>query len=185
MSGEFAWVQLVSSASLTLMGLTVSIVAATFTYRNNFGWRPIVLVTSIGLSSGDSELGTYNALVDVEVWNRRKYPLIIRGVSVKIDGLDLIDERTPGKRDWHLYRNTLVLNEEYTIAPQTREKHRASAPFERRSLDEIKCPIIVEVLIFDPRMNKTETFIAQGLYSFNTAHQLDRPRSRWINYLSN
>lgn len=184
MSGEFAWVQLASSASLTLMGLTVSIVAATFTYRNNFGWKPIVLVTSIGLSSFDSGPEKYNALVDVEVWNRRKYPLIIRGVSVKIDGLDLIEDRTSGRPDWHLHRNTLMLNEEYTIAPQTHEKHKASAPFESRSLDELKCPILVNVMIFDPRMNKTETVSAQGLYSFNTAHQLDRPRSGWLDSLS-
>ncbi len=184
MSGEFAWLQLVSSASLTLMGLTVSIVAATFTYRNNFGWRPLALVTSIGLSSGDGERGTYNALVDVEVWNRRKYPLIVRGVSVKIEGLDLVEERKPGKREWYLYRNKLMLDEEYTIAPQTHEKHQASAPFNTTSLDALRCPILVEVMIFDPRMNKTETVTARGLYSFNSSHVLEPPRSGWLKSLS-
>jgi len=174
LSAELGWLQLAASASLTLMGLTVSIVAAVFTYRNNFGWPPLVLITSIGLSSGGGENRKYNALVGVEIWNRRKYPLIVRGVSASIEGLELIDDHTREDRiEWYIYRNSINLDSDHAMDPQSHKRHKISAPFETVPLDAINAPINVEVMFFDPRLNRTTTLKARGLYTFNS-----RPKAK-------
>lgn len=181
---ELAWLELISSASLTVMGLTVSVVAAVFTYRNNFGWAPLALITSIGLSSGRKYPGKYNATVDIEVWNRRKYPIIVRCISIKIVGLEIISD-TQNFDEWWLYSSSeLISDNEHTISPQSHERREIVAPFAASSLDALQCPIIVEVVLFDPRLNRTLKIGARGTYSFNAARDQSSKMPSWLQSLS-
>lgn len=184
MNVHLAWLQMLSSASLAIMGLTVSIFVAAFNFRNNFGWPPLVLITGHGFMSGGGVGANYRAFIKIEFWNRRKYPIIVRVVNVKIDGLDLVQDTKSDLEGWHLHRGSLVLHGARAVAPQTHEDYNVSAPFAPRSLDDLMCPIVVDVSVFDPRINKTEIVTARGLYSLGASPERDRPCAGWIDSLS-
>src|ERR1700741_2491930 len=86
--------QWIASTALTLASVTVAVVAATFNYRQNRGWKPAILVLSQGFD--------IVAWIDFEVWNRRKYPIVVHGVVIKFGNVKL-DQPPPleGKAgDW-------------------------------------------------------------------------------------
>jgi len=184
MNSHLSWLQILSSASLTIMGLTVSIFAAAFNFRNNFGWPPLVLITGHGFMSGGGVGGNYRAFVKIGFWNLRKYPIIVRCVNVRIDGLDLVREINSDLGGCYLNRGSLVLYDARTVAPQTHEDYNVSAPFAPRSLDGLTCPVVVDVSVFDPRVNKTEIVTTRGLYSLGTSPEPASSRAGWIDSLS-
>lgn len=161
------------------MGLTVSVVAAIFTYRNNFGWSPLALITSIGMTAKADGAKKYTALVDVEIWNRRKYPILVRHMVVGFDGLELSRDNARQPVDgWHRHLNSMTRHSEYAISPQMHEKHHVAAPFSANSLDAIDAALLVEVWIFDPRLNRTVTLRTKGRYCLNEAYHRP-PRPKW------
>ena len=181
MPSDVATAQLISSAALTAMSLTVGIVAAIFTYRNNFGWKPIGLVTGIGLSGIGGNTKNFNAHVKFEIWNRRKYPIVVRYINAEFECLDLdrSDKADPNAK-WHMYRNSMILHEEQTIAPQSHEKHEVLAPFTTSSLDALRAPVKITILYFDPRSTKTSEIKLSRIYTFKNIHENRQP---WYNKL--
>jgi predicted alpha/beta-fold hydrolase len=85
---EVPTLQLFAYASLTFAGVCIAAAALMFSYRQNYGWRPTLLVTNHGLEGigGDSE---YIATLHFEFWNRRKYPVVIRHAEVDFGALQL------------------------------------------------------------------------------------------------
>lgn len=69
------------------MSTVVASVALVFSYRQNVGWKPILL--ALEASVGDDKV----LRLRIEFWNRRKYPLTLTYLYVGIDGIDL-DSRT-------------------------------------------------------------------------------------------
>jgi hypothetical protein len=169
MNAGLAVVQLAASVSLTLASMIVSVVAVVFTYRNNFGWPPIVLITSIGLSNIPAEHGKYKAHVSLEIWNRRKYPIVIRNLSVGFRQIELIEDADDrhSRSAWRLHRNAMVKYDEHTLAPQSQEKQEVTGLFEASSLDTVNAPLDISIVFFDPRANRTINLRAAGLYSLN------------------
>ena len=47
---DLSTMQWVASTALTLASITVAVVAATFSYRQNYGWKPAVLVLGQGFA---------------------------------------------------------------------------------------------------------------------------------------
>src|SRR5687767_12504094 len=69
----------VSSIALTAMSTIVASVALVFSFRQNVGWKPVLLVTHSQMSGKGGEW-KFNLTVQVEIWNRRKYPVVVRNV---------------------------------------------------------------------------------------------------------
>ena len=81
--------KLTSSTMLTVAGLVVSVVALNFSYRNSRGWKPLLIIKSrLYTELHEPALSVF---VDFEVWNRRKYPIIIRKLRVMGGDLKFID----------------------------------------------------------------------------------------------
>jgi hypothetical protein len=87
---DAAAMQWIASTALTLAGVAIASVAATFGYRQNYGWKPVVLVTSHGFGGIGRNTESFDATCQFEFWNRRKYPVVIRFVVVRLGNLRIL-----------------------------------------------------------------------------------------------
>lgn len=151
--------QLAAYTSLTFSTVIVGVTALIFTYRNNFGWKPIVLVTSHGVGSGmDDE--HFDVALKYEVWNRRKYPIVLRSMTVRFKTISVVSgmsTRLPSP-GWEIpgWTNELYYREKKSLGPSEHLVFDVAAPFKRRSLDDLEDRPIIRVSYYDPRANKVK-----------------------------
>jgi hypothetical protein len=69
--------QIGMSTLLSAAGFFLAVVVMYFGYRNNFGWKPSVMI--LRRWDGSTEGDEKHAGVEFEVWNRQKYPIISAG----------------------------------------------------------------------------------------------------------
>lgn len=74
--------QIVAYTSLTLSTIIVGVAALIFTYRNNFGWKPLCIVLSHGAGTPPSRQ-YIDATLHFEIWNRHKYPIALRELKIE------------------------------------------------------------------------------------------------------
>lgn len=67
--------QVVTTAALTIVGICVAIASLIVAYRNNFGWASGILVMEAGLGTERAHPKHRRVSFEVQIWNRRKYPL--------------------------------------------------------------------------------------------------------------
>lgn len=149
--------QMVAYTSLTLSTVIVGVTALIFSYRNNFGWKPIVLVTSHGVGSGMDD-AHYDVALKYEVWNRRKYPIVLRSMTVRFNVISVVagmSTRLPSP-GWEIPRSKseLFYREEKSLGPSEHLVFDVAAPFEKRSLDHLEDRPVISVSYYDPRANK-------------------------------
>jgi hypothetical protein len=104
---EPTWIQIaqfIAYVSLTVTGVTVAAASLFISYRNNFGWKPVVFISSMGFK-GDSanDGGRMYARMSLEFWNRRNYPLVLRFMRIELKGLEVDEDGYSGKTrgDWN------------------------------------------------------------------------------------
>lgn len=162
---DLAAMQWVTSTALTLTSVTIALVAVTFGYRQNFGWKPVILVLGHGASGGPSQADDYLAHIDFEVWNRRKYPIAIHFVEIKFGNLELSHDPEP-PAPWYIFHNKLICREQVRLDPAGHQAFNAKLPFKKRSLDTLNETMIIEVYYFDPIANKRKTASIKHKFNF-------------------
>src|SRR5260221_9902681 len=156
-----AWIELLKSATpvlqlvayimLTLASLMVGVASALIAYRSNFGWKPLLLVTSHGFrATGGSRL--VDATLQYEIWNRQKYPILIRSMEITFSSVSI--RTTDVEHPWHA-RPSSIFNMEYlSLSPDTHERILAITPMkEGASLDGLNETVTIAISYFDPRRN--------------------------------
>lgn len=162
---EVPILQLVAYSCLTLASVTVATVSAIFGYRSNYGWRPIALVTSHGLSGiGGSK--QYNALLTIEFWNRRKYPVVLGAISVKFRMMEFIYAPSPNERGWSRSGDSYFNRVDERLEPAGHKTVEFSAPFETKSIGALRDTVEVTVHYFDPIGGKSKLANTKHLYTF-------------------
>jgi hypothetical protein len=165
MASALPIVQLIAYVMLTLASVVVASVSALFAYRNNFGWKPLVLVVGQGLIyyGGSLQAG---ATVTFEIWNRRKYPISVRSVSVRFDD-SIILRDTVALPPWIKTANTLtndmlINRTALTIAPAMHERMHLEVALEAEGDQARKVAgrIAISVGYFDPRYPEGRTLAA-------------------------
>jgi hypothetical protein len=81
MTFDVPTLQLVSYTALTCASITVAAVSCYTAYRQHRGWKPIILMTHRGRNETLSA-PRHGLLVVFEVWNRRKYPIVLDEVTI-------------------------------------------------------------------------------------------------------
>jgi hypothetical protein len=91
-----ALLQLVSSSVLALTTAIIAGTALSLNYRQNYGWKPVVLVGNLSNSwdwpDMDDERWAKEPhaedrrqfSIEFEVWNRRKYPVSVKGMTIAV-----------------------------------------------------------------------------------------------------
>ncbi len=139
-----------------------------FGYRQNFGWKPIALVTSHGLSSGNVD-GYYGATLDVEIWSRRRYPIVVRHVEVKTQVVEF-EGNLKGwtyPDNWFVNRkDQLIYRTEISLDPSGKAPLSFELPFKKRTLDDLVDLFTIRIDYFDPRLAKLEAIDIQYKFHF-------------------
>jgi len=159
--------QLVAYTCLTGASVVVAIVSALFGYRQNFGWSPMVLVTSHGLGAGRDDRDRFQALLDFEFWNRRKYPIVVAGLKVTIDTLEFIYDPALHEHGWDRVGDSFYSHQKVRLEPAGHHGFAFSAPFKRVSLDTLQAKAVVEITYFDPVKGKYAAASSARGFSFN------------------
>jgi hypothetical protein len=150
-------VQVAAYITLTAASLVVATVSLFLAYWQHVGWAPLLLMVRNGLRTAKEESADhYTAQVQFEIWNRRRYPLIIRRIDVMFTALKF-GERLKGypyDSAWNIRGNGGYWRQEIALAPNSHAKLKFKAPFPKRTLDDLKDLVTVTVLYYDPRTNK-------------------------------
>jgi hypothetical protein len=157
--------QLIAYSSLTLASVIVATTSALIGFRQNFGWRPTLLVTGIGVS-GVAGSTSYNGKVTFELWNRRRYPISIKEAAVLYGNIEILEGPQGGI--WSKWRNTMTYyGKKIRIEPLSYHEFEVSAFFKADSLDGIDDTWFVDVRYFDPTSNKDVKMRAPVHYRLN------------------
>ncbi|MBS4003186.1 MAG: hypothetical protein KGZ91_07410 [Afipia sp.] len=166
---DVATLQLTAYATLTFVGVCIASAALLFSYRQNFGWSPIVLVTSHGLGGvgGGEEFIVH---LDFEFWNRQKYPIVIRNVEVGFGELRLHEKQshTGEMLTWNTFRGNAIFRDDIRVNPSDQHQFKCRGAFPKRTLDDLDVTATISILYFDPVSNKTNTKIVAYRYSFSS-----------------
>jgi hypothetical protein len=166
MSVEVSVLQLIAYVALTMASVTITAVSAMFGYRQNFGWKPIILITTYGMGAKGGVVGEYDAIIKFEVWNRRKYPIVVRSINVQYGGLAVVRQESIRPGGWHHYRNGLVNNPETRLEPNGHAAFEPMVKFKTTSVDALDENIEIDVSFTDPISNKAVRLKATSRYAF-------------------
>ena len=170
--------QIVASVFLALAALIVGIASAVFTYRNNFGWAPVILTIDSGVldkpDTRRSEGGwprDFVATIEFQIWNRHKYPIHVGYLNVEFKSLELIaDFNHLDKTQPHIYSTFMDWPVKRPIAPMTSETFNLEIPFtlgkEYGSLEDISTSMTIRASYFDPRNNRRLSVQTNSGYGF-------------------
>lgn len=182
--------QLSAYTTLTLTSIIVATVSLRFSYRQNFGWRPLLIVSTHGMESPfgpDADPDKVLAVVEFEVWNRHTYPLIIDGVDVKFrqDILADSESRVDNENPWWVSdKSHCSYMERLVVKNGEHQSFRLSLPMKKgQSLDVIDDLIDIHVLCFDPRRERKYKIKQKYHYHFKSRSQLRKPVHKWIRQL--
>jgi hypothetical protein len=141
--------QWIASTALTVASLIVAVVALRFSYRSNHGWPPIIFITSQGLSHTDD--GGDKITIGFEVWNRRKYPIVIRGCGVSFANIAVA-----AMDDWITFEGEALWHgASITVEPSKHHQIQAHVRLVGAKLSELRrAPMTVEAHFFDPLANR-------------------------------
>jgi hypothetical protein len=167
---DLSAMQWVASTALTLASVTIAFVAATFGYRQNYGWKPVILVLSHGFSGGPSEKDDYIAHINFEFWNRRKYPVVVHFVEIKFGNLILgtIPEQSASGEpaSWYIFHSKLIQREHIRLDPASHHIFYAKTPFKKQTLDDLNETVRIDVYYFDPIANRRKKLTTKHRYKF-------------------
>ena len=121
-------------------------------YRNNFGLKPILLVKSHGVTAGNGWVEVHCAF---EVWNRRKYSLVVREMQVSF-GETKIDYKAPNvdgeETAWSATNaGNLLWSEKHAIEASQYGDFEAVGPIIVSRSAGMRLEVWVD--LFDPREN--------------------------------
>lgn len=154
-----AFVRFIAYVTLTITSIIVAIISLRQSYRNNFGWPPILLDVTHGLKSKRTEDRLGQAIfVELELWNRRTYPVVVRGMSVTSSRLEFDENfgRSQPDDDWFFrnskhaeYRPKHVLS-----GSEHRELFFEGMLFDGQSLDDLDTDIEFACTFYDPQRDE-------------------------------
>jgi hypothetical protein len=151
--------QIIASLALTGMSLIVSGVSLFFGYRHNRGWKPAIVLVERARFSG---AGPPSLAVIFEVWNRHKYPIVIKEVDVQFERFTFL---APPKKEadensvaWFLEENrTFESYHSVRLEPEAHHRLYLLAQYKEESDDGKPENPSVAVRYFDPINNKEMT----------------------------
>lgn len=168
---DVAVAQLIAASALALGSLCVAFTAMLIAYRQNFGWPPLLISTGYGLRTDVKFREIYIAVVKFEVWNRRRYPIVVRSMSVLFFELKP-EEFLQGydyPEGWHVSaRWGISSHESIRLEPGAHHSQQVEMPFARRSLDDLDDQYRVSIDFFDPVSNKPYSEAIVAKYHFRS-----------------
>lgn len=167
--------QFVSTTILALCSAVIATVACFVAYRQAYGFKPILILSLIGISGGgELEKGTYIAIIKAQVWNRRKYSIRIIDPKL-IFYSSIINQSAKGfkKKMGVNYSagNTVWIQDDFNLEPGQSRDLEFEAPIRVKSLDKLNERAIIKITIFDPISGKYDSMSMPVVYILNKFYE--------------
>lgn len=170
-----------SSIAFGFSGLVVAWFAYRLNYRNNWGMKPAVLITSLGgkIEKPDKHFSTFTC----EIWNRRKYPITVELVFARMKAVNVAEAHKDTGHfygEWVLHTDgDFVLRHKKVVKPGKHTSFRGAFPTTDRVGVHFELPK-VRVYYFDTmkcrKMVATNAF--HNVWSWNRSHWTRRLRQQ-------
>lgn len=176
-----AKLQFAATTVLAFGSLSIAAVASLFAYRNYFGWKPLIYV-----AAREGCAGEYDAWIGAsfEIWNRRKYPVLLHRVGLRYHGVSLAAVSTEGfdtaggssEFTWKVLKGQIECDPDLALEPNERRRFAAFG-----SVDLSGGPVafdhaMVQAIYYDPRTTKFELIRADTKHEEHTWSQMQK---RW------
>jgi hypothetical protein len=150
--------QLIAYVSLTFASVIFAGTSLVMAYRQNFGWKPIMFPVSFG--GGGGKFG-YSATMEFEFWNRKKYPVTIRFISVEYKNFQITREgRTELGDEWGVEGLHKLFNEQHvTVEPNGHKFYKTEAPIEKQPVHDYFDNVTLSLFYFDPIKNRIKKLL--------------------------
>jgi hypothetical protein len=149
--------QLIAYLALTGASVTVACVSLFLAYRQNFGWKPIVLSTW----HQQSLVEPYELSLEFEVWNRRKYPIVINSQSVDFQKLTFVRTGKPPTTelgtDWDWDKRHFQNYHSVMLDPNSHHQILLTSGVETSDPEKVEDIAKISVNYFDPIKNRSLT----------------------------
>lgn len=146
--------QLIAYSTLTLASVMVASIALYLAYWQHVGGRPIVLVFSMGLRVTGEKRDRVSVVMSFEVWNLRKYPIVIRKMTARFPGIP-VDRESMVQEKWSAWEDAIRYGDDVTLGPTAQQVFSVEVPFQMDVYDKKVNPDLkLSVVYFDPRLNK-------------------------------
>jgi hypothetical protein len=163
--------QLIAYSALTCASVFVASVSAIMGYHQNFGWKPFILLKSHGYGGpfdrGKDPPGVRKLTLEFEVWNRRKYPIVLLGAQIDFEKLDFVHtdfgsippdelwQHTGGRAFENYYSDRIEPNSYYVC--------KLGFAYKGQGIELDDC-VRIKITYFDPNRNRYRTAKArQGI----------------------
>ena len=133
-----------SSIFLGVAGFALAIVTAYWSYRNNFGWEPVVILGRLGLQG----IYVVDPLGNINPPDGQ--PRYRVEISIEV---------------WNYYQGRYVSKSGKSIAASSSDTRPLTIPFNVGDPDKVRSPIVVEVDCYDPRLNRVFTIRGHETYT--------------------
>lgn len=176
---HISFAQFIAYLAFTVASVSVAFASLLFSYRQHFGWSPILLVSGhgIGAITVNNSSKSY-AFLDFEFWNRHSYPIVIGYIEVHFRGLPNDDAKAKelndttfwtnaGKGNFHNRERKVVKNGEqlrYALQAPLSPPQAVVVP----ALNKMDETAKVEIGYFDPRRNKYRVLTRFHSFSFKS-----------------
>lgn len=120
--------------------------------RENYGWRPIVVLGQYSLGGGNKRT---EMTVEFQIWNRRRYPIVVRDIvlSYRLARFETVDDGfDPSSEAWSV-RSERSIGKDVRVAIDPGK----SEPFDMNMVvsgETMMEDPTIEVSFFDPIANK-------------------------------
>lgn len=162
-------VELAISVLGLVVGSVIAIAGSLIAYRSNNGTEPLLFIGSHGLKGGGGNKELYWALLEVDFWNNRKYPIRYSGITVRFPNIEIVDSAFDKETGWGSSNQLVYWRAGPTkIGPSAHMTHNVEIPFKRRSLDDLRSTVVVTASFFDPVKNRTIEKQLSHVYSFDS-----------------
>jgi len=162
--------QFIAYSVLTIASVIVAATQLFLAYRQNFGWKPLLLVTNHALTSGTPTREYYGLKLDMEIWNRRKYPVVVRRLYIEFSRIEVVAEVPEwvyGAWNVGTARPTARYEEELVLEPSSYKTVPIDLPFKRLPLDALRDRLRITAFCFDPRKNRIDKIKIRYVYEMN------------------
>lgn len=166
--------QFFAYTSLTVTTAIVAMLSLRFSYRQHYGWKPILLLVSRGLKGGGISDGTDEpstfAWICFDLWNRHTYPIVVESAEVKFSQ-DILDRSELGRgkkgQSWILQENGPALTERFVLNNGTHKSFDLTTRLAKnQSINAIDAQVTITVRYFDPRHKKSRSLVIREPYNF-------------------
>jgi hypothetical protein len=159
-----------ASIASTVTSVLVAAVALRFSYRQNVGWAPIAFVEHSTIK-GVRGKRRFAMIVDLEFWNRRKYPVILKHISGRVEGVKFVIDFMREPSDFIYAISSLWLDVDGSISPSERGTYTIKAHIDEPNLELLRTTFHLRFKFFDPYLNRT--------FSIQVAHKFMFPHLGW------